>query len=281
MIYISTGGYSEFTASETIEKLSQHNIHSFELSGGKYSPNLSQELIKISNKNNLVVHNYFPPPEIPFVINLASLDEKVFKLSFDHIKNSIKLASLIKSPYYSFHAGFLVDLKVNELGKSVLKRDLFDKNKALSKFISAMNFLSEFAEEYNVKLIIENNVLTKGNLLKFGENPMLMVDLEGTEEIFQKLNRNIGLLIDVAHLKVSALTLNFDPGEYMKNFNSFTLAYHLSDNDGKKDSNESISNDSWFWPYLRRDLDYYSLEIYNQEPWEILSQLKLVKDFIN
>ena len=36
-----------------------------------------------------------------------------------------------------------------------------------------------------------------------------MVDQRETEEILAKTNENVGLLIDVAHLKVSAKTLVF------------------------------------------------------------------------
>ena len=280
MIYISTGGYSNETASQTVRNLSNFNIDTFELSGGRFSSNLQEELVDLSRSNNFIVHNYFPPPRKPFVINLSSLDDNVFELSFNHIKESIKLASLIKSPYYSFHAGFLVDPKVHELGKSVEKRNLFDKDKALNKFIHALKLLSDYAKKYSVKLLIENNVLTRNNLLRFEKKPLLMVDIQDTEEIFNRVDDNIGLLIDVAHLKVSAKTLSFDPIEYLYKFNKHTFAYHLSDNNGLKDSNQSISKDSWFWPYLRKDLDYYSLELYNLEPEEIKSQLQLAKSFL-
>ena len=281
MIYISTGGYSSLTASQVIKNLSQFKIDSFELSGGKYSSNLEDELVYLSKKNNFIVHNYFPPPEKPFVINLGSLNENIFNLTFNHIKKSIRLASALKSPYYSFHAGFLVDPQVHELGKTVKKRNLFDREQVLNKFINALNLLSEYSEKYSVKLLIENNVLTKNNLTRFENNPLLMVDIKGTQEIFDIVNKNVGLLIDVAHLKVSARTLNFDPVEYLEKFNKYTFAYHLSDNDGLKDTNQSISKNSWFWPYLRKDLDYYSLELYNLSPEQIKSQFKLTKSFLN
>ncbi len=281
MIYISTGGYSNKSVCETIKYLSEFDLHDFELSGGKYSPSQNEDLKELSFSNNFIVHNYFPPPKDPFVLNLASLDSEIYERSFRHIKSSIKLASQLKSPYYSFHAGFLVDPKVSELGQSVKKRNLFDKNKALKRFISSVNLLSEFAIQNNVKLLIENNVLTKNNLNRFEQNPLLMVDIEGTLAILEKVSKNVGLLIDVAHLKVSARTLDFNPLEFLKIFSLHTNAYHLSDNDGISDSNQLVTKNSWFWPYIKKGLDYYSLEIYNRSPEELVSQLKLARSILN
>ena len=112
--------------------------------------------------------------------------------------------------------------------------------------------MSEYALQNNVKLLIENNVLTKNNLNRFEQNPLLMVDIEGTSAILEKVSKNIGLLIDVAHLKVSKRTLDFDPSEFLKIFSLCTNAYHLSDNDGISDSNQPVTNKSWFWPYYKK-----------------------------
>jgi len=41
---------------------------------------------------NYLIHNYFPPPSKPFVLNLASLDDKLYKQSIDLCINAIKLS---------------------------------------------------------------------------------------------------------------------------------------------------------------------------------------------
>ena len=280
MIFLSTGGFNSITAIEAIKLLSKYDIRSFELSGGLYSEKLEIDLQNLSDKYNFIVHNYFPPPENPFVLNLASLDDDIYFQSFNHIKNSIRLASLLKSKYYSFHAGFLVDPKVRELGKTVGKRKLFNKKECLKRFLNALKILSKFSLEYNVKLLIENNVLNKSNFKKFGTNPLLMTDIPGTEEIIENLDGKVNLLIDVAHLKVSANTLNFSAVDYLNKFRNYTKAYHLSDNDGLSDSNDIIKKNSWFWPHINKDLDYYSLEVYNQNPEILISQIKMAKIFL-
>ena len=113
-----------------------------------------------------IVHNYFPPPQRPFVLNLASLNESIYQESLNHIKKSIKLASFIKSPFYSFHAGFLIDPKVKELGKTIKSNHLYDKNKCFERFIYSIKILSKYASKYKIKLLIENNVITKSNFIK-------------------------------------------------------------------------------------------------------------------
>ena len=280
MIFVSTGGFNNITAIDAIKTLSNYKITSFELSGGIYSSKLSSDLKKLDNNYSFIVHNYFPPPKKPFVLNLASLDDEIFLRTVNHIKDSISLASNLKSQYYSFHAGFLVDPKVSELGKTVQKRKLFNKKESLQRFLYALKSLSKFALEKNVELLIENNVLNKSNLEKFGKNPLLMVDFDDTEYILNNIDDNVHLLIDVAHLKVSANTLKFDPFEYLKVFKDYTKGYHLSDNNGLSDSNSQFLNDSWFWPHIRKDLNYYSIEVYNPNPEILLSQLQMAKKII-
>ena len=89
-----------------------------------------------------------------------------------------------------------------------------------------------------------------------------MVDHNEAVEIILKTADNVGLLVDLAHLKVSSQSMGFCKYEFLEATNEHTYAYHLSDNDGITDSNLPVRADSWFWNYLRKDLDYYSLEVY-------------------
>ena len=44
---------------------------------------------------------------------------------------------------------------------------------------------------------------------------------------------NVALLVDVAHLKVSSDSEGFCKNRYLEITSEFTLAYHLSENDGR------------------------------------------------
>ena len=283
MIYVSTGGFKSFNCIQSINELIKHGIHNIELSGGKYKINqidqLKSEKSLISSLN-LQVHNYFPPPQYPFVFNLASLDKDIATKSINHALQSIKLASSLKSKYYSFHAGFLLDPQVSELGKKIKKRSLYDRNQAKLKFVERVNKLAFEAEKANITILIENNVLSHNNFNQFEENILLMVDEPECTEIMNQLRKNVKMLVDVAHLKVSANSLNFDPISFLDRLNKWIYAYHLSENNGKKDSNEKIRLDSWFWPHLKKDLDYYSIEVYGEKPEELAKQRDLAQHMI-
>ena len=53
-----------------------------------------------------------------------------------------------------------------------------------------------------------------------------------------------------------------------------------TENDGITDSNSPVLYDSWFWPHIRKDLNFYVLEIYNASEDELKKQVELVSNFI-
>jgi sugar phosphate isomerase/epimerase len=281
LIYISTGGFKDLAFDEVVLRLNNYGITAFELSGGRYTEQIKEKLHSLSLSNNLAIHNYFPPHEFPFVFNLASLNAEIVESSISHAKLAIDYAALTGSGVYSFHAGYLIDPRVKELGENINKRLINPRDKCMDLFISRVNKLSEYAESKNVKLMIENNVLSQKNYLEFGDCPLMMVELEETAEIMGKTNENVGLLIDVAHLKVSARTLGFSGQEYLQEFKSLASAYHFSENNGLADDNNPVTEKSWFWPFINKDLDYYSLEIYENDGDLLKSQFDLTKGFLN
>ena len=280
MIYVSTGGFTDSTASATSELLASYQIKALELSGGL--PDIYQlKCLKELNSNILFqVHNYFPPPQIPFVFNLASLDPVIGDNSYKHVETAMEWALELKNPVYSFHAGFLIDPAVKDLGKRIARRKLFDRDQAMTLFLERVCSLAERARQLGVSLLIENNVLSKNNFVEFKNNPFLMATADECTYVMKNTPPNVNLLVDVAHLKVSANSLNFNPVVFLNECDPWIQAYHLSDNDGTKDSNDKILKDSWFWPYLKRGLNYYSLEIYDVPPHELLQQVNLTEKLL-
>jgi len=275
MIYISTGGFQDKTAYQASENLLNAGCSDIELSAGTFSDSLFSDLKSITHKARFQIHNYFPPPKVPIVLNLASRDSVIASATIEHIKSAIQWSAELGQSVYSFHAGFLMDPKVEELGKKVQPRALSDRFEALSLFIDRVNQIDCYAQVHGVKILIENNVLSANNYFNFKSNPFLMAEAHECIEVMRQTSSNVQLLVDVAHLKVSAKSLSFDPVDFLVNCNDWIGAYHLSDNDGTRDSNEPIRNDSWFWPHIKSDLDYYSLEIYGITPAELALQRDL------
>ncbi len=277
-IYFSTGGYKNQISRDVVKTLIDVGIKDIELSGTCYSKDNIKDLKQLLKFSNLQIHNYFPPPKKPFVLNLASMDEAIAQKTIDHIMYAIDVCKELNCKYYSFHAGFLCDIKVSELGKKVDKKILQNREESLDLFTNRILKISERAKQKNINIMIENNVLSKNNQISFEGNPFLMCDADECEKVINSCPENVKLLIDVAHLKVSSNSLNFDKIKFLDKCNHLAGGYHLSDNDGLSDSNDKFDNKSWFWDHIDRKKDYYSIEVYNLRNNEIKELINIVKN---
>jgi sugar phosphate isomerase/epimerase len=280
-VFISSGGFRNKKATEVIKNLLKEKIYDVELSGGKYLKKIDiDQIIKQKNKIQLRPHNYFPPPKKKLVINLASQNLLIMRRSIAQIKNSILLSKKLGSKYFSFHAGFRIDPDVKNLGKT-LNGNLLPKNHALKIFKKNILDLNKFAKKNKIKILIENNVVTKNNFIKYGSNPLLLTNPKDIIDFFKKLPKSIGLLLDVAHLKVSANTEKFSFKGAIRKLNSITKGYHLSDNDSIADTNNKITKKSSFIKLLNKNLDYYTLEVYTENLKLLLRQKKFIEKILN
>mgnify|MGYP000853303411 CR=1 FL=1 len=278
LIYISTGGYFDQNGIKSFDYLKNNKIKLVELSGGKYFKNFKKYLPKL--KDNCQIHNYFPPSKNSFVLNLASKDPIISKKSFNLVKNNILYSKKINSKYYSFHAGFRVDPKPKELGKKFKIKKILSKTEAEEIFLKRLIKLNKLAKKNNIKLLIENNVINKKNLKSFQTNPLLLTTPNEILNFFKKLQYyklDIGLLLDVAHLKVSSKTMGFNLQKAHKDLNKIITAYHLSDNDGLTDSNKKFSINSWFWKNLKKKVKFFTIEVYKTDYVGYLNLIKILK----
>lgn len=278
-IYVSSGAFSNLKPSESIQILRECGINSIELSAGQPETQWLDINTLKDNPLDLLLHNYFPPPFDPFVINLCSQDTRIVQRSFEHICHAMQITSNLGQSYYSFHAGFLTELSLDNIGSEIADKQIYSREKSLDLFIQQVNELAIIAEQLKIQLLIENNILTKANYDKFGCNPFLMVEHEECIRVMQDTSPNVNLLIDVGHLKVSANTLGFDTNIFLKTCEPWIRAYHLSDNNGLADTNDLITEDSWFWPSLTDHFRYLVIEVY--KPVNVLKQqISLVKKCI-
>jgi sugar phosphate isomerase/epimerase len=277
MIYISTGGFQNLTPQDVIKKFNKQGIKSIELSGGKYT-NLKKifKFMKKRNKINFSLHNYFPVPKNKFVINLSSFNKKIYNKTLLNIQKSINLSSKLNSRYFGFHAGFLFDPNIKDLGKKFSNTKLQNRKKTIEIFLKRVNLLAKKAKKKNVKILIENNVITRENFKKFKQDPLLLTHPDEMVNFFKKCNKNVGLLLDVGHLKVSAKTLGFNLSKAHEKLKPYIKGYHLSDNDGLRDSNKEFSKKSWFFSKLKKNINYISIEVYTKN----LSKLKLLHKLV-
>jgi sugar phosphate isomerase/epimerase len=238
MIFISSAYSSEKKIRHSIEELSSHGFNNIELTGGtRYYRDIKNDLfeLKKSHDLNFLIHNYFPPPREDFVLNLASLNESISRKSIEQCKKSIDLSRILDANKVSFHAGFMIDIPVNEIGKEIHKTNLFEKEKALSKLYENCEELLDYANG-DMEIYLENNVYSLINSQNFGRDcPVFLINCEDFIEI--RKNVNVKLLLDVAHLNVSSKTLGFPFGPELEKMLSISDYIHISDNDGLTDQN--------------------------------------------
>lgn len=246
-----------------VVSLVDSGFKSLELSGGVRSSDLLAKLsqLRVSTGCCFQLHNYFPPPSTPFVLNLGSLDDEIGRKSVELATTALEWSSELQSERYAVHAGFCIDPQVHQLGSNLSSASLHPNIDVVSKFRERIFELSHIAKSLGVELLIENNVITKRNFDVYGVNPLLMCDPESIKSTIDGIS-DVGILLDLAHLKVSANTLGFDLIEAHEDLKSVIGAYHISDNNGISDSNQPITRESWFAGSLA-EVNSYTLEVYN------------------
>lgn len=252
MIYVSSSCVKTNDMAKAVTILAEEGFSHIELSGGtRYLSSPEKELLKLKEKYSLqfLCHNYFPAPEKDFVLNLAAEEEEVFQLSKQHILRAIQLSEQLGASKFGFHAGFLINIPVNQVGKSISRQQLADREKAMERFCNAFTELGKSGK--NVKLYIENNVLSEENYRNYNAiNPFFITDFAGYREFRERIS--FLPLLDVAHLKVSVNTLKLDFEKELHLFFEETDYIHISDNDGKRDSNNWFSEKSELFKSLKQ-----------------------------
>lgn len=281
MIYISTSCVKHKKIRTSIQELVDNGFHNIELSGGtEYYDELEDDLLELKAKYHLsyICHNYFPPPKEHFVLNLASLDDEIYNKTFAHLKSAIQLSKKLGAKRFAFHAGFFIDIKVNEIGKKISKANLFDKKKSIQRFCDGFVELQKSAD--GIELYIENNVFSSTNAMTYNnENLFMLTNSSEYKELKNKIN--FSLLLDVAHLKVSSKTLDLSFEDELSCMINQSDYIHLSDNDALDDLNYKIRADSNLLDLLKKqDLKGkdFTLEIYDdineiKKTYEILQKV--------
>ena len=283
MIYVSSSCVRNDKITESVIELAEAGFNNIELSGGTHyydHSSLVNDLLVLKERYNLnyLLHNYFPPPESDFVLNLASLDKEINQKSLSHVLSSIEMSVSLGAKYYGFHAGFFLDIGTNEIGKKITTKPYEDKTEAESSFYKNFKTIKAFAENSKIEIFVENNVYSTSNYGQFGNtNPLMLMNKEDYHSMKKEIDFN--LLLDVAHLKVSCNTLEKDFEAELTFLNKQSKYIHISDNDSLEDSNRYVKKESSLFEQLQAiDLKnkVITLEIY-----ESIDKIKETYSLIN
>ena len=280
MIYISTLAFKGSSV-EDIINVAEKERYNIEFSSGLPFSSEMETIYKNCTVPRMP-HNYFPAPEIPFVLNLASLNEDIRRESINHCKRGLDLAKQANAPFFAAHAGFCIDPDPKELGNQLIAKE-FDKAECWSRFLDSLSEILAYAEQLDTPFLIENNVIAEFNLVN-GENPLLCCDSAEISRLFKEMNfpKYLGLLLDTGHFKVSAQTLGFNMDVEVEKIASYIKGIHHNDNDGKRDVNNQLTTDYWFFNHLS---NYVStpqvLEVKCDSLGEVQEQFQLLTNQIN
>lgn len=282
MIYVSSACIKKSNISEAIQQLAENNIKNIELSGGTdYYAGIENDLkmLKQAYHLNYVFHAYFPPPKVPFVVNLASCNDRIYHQSIEHYERCIEMMKVLDCKALSVHAGFLVEIDENEIGKKLSSQIVYDENEAYDRFYTAFNRISKLCAVNNIKLFLENNVLSAENYKQFDyHNYMMMTDYQSIMKMKKQLD--FKLLLDLGHLHVSANTLRLDYAEECNALKEYAKWIHISENNGIRDEHKPLREDGKILKEFYRVYDHginVTLETVG-EIEDIVESVALIKD---
>ncbi len=276
---ISTFAFAGTPVGEIIEIALKNNFTLEFSSGLPFDPEM--EKIFLSAPIPRFAHNYFPAPEIPFVLNLGSKEKGIREKSIAHCVHGIRLSHQVGAPFFSAHAGFCIDPKPSELGQKLERVKSFDRELHWNLFLESVKEVLEKTNDLKTGFLLENNVLAKMNVYEDGSNPAFCVDADEMKKVLHEIpDSRLGILLDTAHLKVSANTLNFDLVTAAKNILPFVRCVHHSDNEGLLDNNQPFGKEYWFLPLMKNAANaIHVLEVRKQSVEELIAMEELLFGF--
>lgn len=281
MIYLSSSCIRKSNIAEVVTLYGERGIKNIELSGGTYFyEGIEDDLRALSGKYDLTYacHAYFPPPREPFVVNLASCNDKIYRQSIEHYEKCIRMLKRIDCKFLSVHAGFMVEVGANEIGRKLSSGIVYEEDSAYERFCNAYEHILKECTKNGIELYLENNVLSAENYEEFEyHNYLMMTDYSSILKMREKLDFN--LLLDLGHLHVSAQTLRRDFRDECSRLKKYVKWIHISENNGISDEHKPLKAGSEileeFHKVYVQGLNVTLETIGNIE--DILESMKLIK----
>lgn len=281
MIFVSSACINEKNLSKNLNLFNKNNLRNIELSGGTNHNKKTLKILKSFKQKgfSFLIHNYFPIPKMPFMLNLGSDNKLNSRKSLKNCIEAIKLCHKLKAKKFSVHAPFLFDFNYKEAGKKISPTRLYNVKKTITIFKQNWKILQSYAGK-DVKLYVENNVMNKQNYNSFNKQiPLLFTDVSS----FEMMRNEVDFvpLIDTGHLKVSCHTLGKNFELELKKLSSHTDFYQISDNNGFFDQNLALKKNSSMYRSLKKlnlKNKTFSIEVYEglKEITETINSIKSI-----
>lgn len=246
MIYISTSCFKKKRIGQIIKEYGENGIKNIELSGGtEYYEEIEADLQKYKKMYglNYACHAYFPPPKDDFVVNLASCNDKIYKKSVEHYEKCIEMLARNDIHILSIHAGFLVEITAQTVGRKIVNPVVYEEKEAYSRFCDAYKYIAALCRQNQIDFYLENNVLSSENYKEFqNHNYFMMTDYDSITKMAEQLE--FKLLLDLGHLYVSCHTLKLSYDEQCEKLKPYIKWLHVSENNGAVDMHLPLKEQS-------------------------------------
>jgi sugar phosphate isomerase/epimerase len=225
-----------FGICESIERCFDLGFELVEVGAGhKHEPNAVEAVIETKHEHpekHFTIHALFPPvAKGSYIMNMS--DSKEHATILKTADGMFDLAKRIGADVVGLHGGYAGEVVW------VPDRGGFDKLKMIksipaetaeSNMLAILEKLVQLAEERGVKLAIE--------ISPFDVSKAVLSDPEIFEKVFSRFESdNLGLLLDIGHVHMSAAAKGFDPYEFAARFKDRVFELHLHDVVDGKDHN--------------------------------------------
>lgn len=197
---------------KAVDELTSAGITKIEL-GSNHAPISKNEPLNLPThgpEQEYIVHNYFPPQENDFILNIASRYPQIREKSIRFIKNSVNWCYRRKIRYYTIHPGFFAeaisqlgqkgknhnfDLKFSKISTKARKR-----KRTIEETIKVIVKLYDFASG-KLQLLIEN----QGS--KTSKGATLFDSLEEFQLLKQSVGDKLEFNFNLAHATLSGINI--------------------------------------------------------------------------
>lgn len=193
-------------------------IENIELGASHQPLHNEKELLKKCKEvgKKFICHGNFPPTGDKRMLNICSEEKSMKKLVLSSAKSSIEFVSKLNGNIHSMHFGCTkeIDANIQFLSKEISQK------KAIENGINILGIICDYAKDFNIKIALEN---APPHHFCVNVNP------ETTNEILKRISaKNLGLLTDLGHARLTQQKLNIDWSEFTKLQNKI-LEFHVHD----------------------------------------------------
>lgn len=234
---------------------------------------------------NFTLHNYFPPPQKSFVLNIASNQKDTINECRNIVNSALTLSLAAESPLYGVHAGYLSKATAKKDGMFKFEGEHYSYSDALKRSAEFINSVVNSFIEQKKKFLVENLFPS------VARNSSLFCDLNQINDLMSQVPKEVGLLLDLGHLNISSKIMNFDREKFLDNFlekyGDRLHEVHISENDGLKDEHRALEENSWQYDAIKKIHEIknservYCLESRNAEKQQLVSNLDQINNIIS